>query len=291
MAAPVSLFAWLFLLPVLLLVGAADPSQPLAEEGDIEPFPGCRITRRTLTEPRPHVVYVVRLDPAAVRFSATGDNGEEPLETTLKTTRAFLEENRLDLAFNGSFYRSPGGVSPYADLCGAAVAGGQVVSQQEPGFPAVEIDGENRLKLLGQNFGISGRHVVVAGSSVLVEKGRRRIAENPSDPAHPRTALGTTADGTLLVVLVDGRQRGVSEGVTQVELADLLVAEGATLAINLDGGGSTTLVIRDKSGKGRVVNRPVGIFNQPGTERPVAFNLGVTAAPPEAEGATKPAGE
>ena len=82
-------------------------------------------------------------------------------------------------------------------------------------------------------------------------------------------------------------QPGRSEGMALKELADLLVEEGAKLAINLDGGGSTTLVTRDDAGGSRVLNVPVGIFDQPGTERPVAFSLGVRAAPPPA--ATQPA--
>jgi exopolysaccharide biosynthesis protein len=59
-----------------------------------------------------------------------------------------------------------------------------------------------------------------------------------------------------------------------MELAELLVQEGATLAINLDGGGSATLVAREAE-KGRVLNVPVGLLNQRGTERPVGFNIGV----------------
>jgi exopolysaccharide biosynthesis protein len=266
--------AWLLLLPAFVLTGGTSQRpEPLTTDGPFRPFPGCEITRKTLTQPRPNVVYVVRLDPSLVTFAATPDNGEAPLETTLQTTRAFLEASDLDLAFNGSFYRA-GRVSAFADLCGAAVAGGKVISSPEPGFHAVEIDQDNRLKLLGPNFGLEGRNVVVAGNLVLVENGRNRLKVDPKDPVHPRTALGATADGTLLVVLVDGRQAGVSEGLTQMELAELLVQEGATLAINLDGGGSATLVAREAK-KGRVLNVPVGLLNQRGTERPVGFNIGV----------------
>lgn len=287
MNSPARRFAWLLLLPAFLLAGGtSDGAEPLKRDGSFRPFPGCEITRKTVTQPRPNVIYIVRLDPAAITLTATRDNGEAPLETTLQTTRAFLEASDLDLAFNGSFYRA-GRVSAFADLCGAAAAEGQVISNPEPGFHAVEIDTDNRLKLLGPNSGVEGRHIVVAGNLVLVENGRNRLQVDPKDPLHPRTALGATADGTLLVILVDGRQAGISEGMTQMELADLLVEEGATLAINLDGGGSTTLVTRDEAGKGRVLNVPVGLLNQPGTERPVGFNIGIKARAPAA---SQPAG-
>jgi len=67
---------------------------------------------------------------------------------------------------------------------------------------------------------------------------------------NPRTAVGATADGRLLIVTVDGRQPGHSVGMSLRELAELFVRLGARSAINLDGGGSTTMVI-----DGTIVNR------------------------------------
>ena len=274
-------FGLVLLLPLL----GINRAQPLEQDGTITPFPGCEITRRTLAEPRPNVVYIVRLNPKLIEFIATPANGQAPQETTLQTTRAFLEEHKLDLAFNTAFFRlgKDGELPvPFADLAGAAVAEGEVVSQQENGYPALEIDKENRLRLLGPRWGIEGRHIVIAGSHVLVEAGRSRIPNRPGEALHPRTAIGAAEDGTLIVMIVDGRQPGRSEGVTLFELGDLMVAEGAVLAVNLDGGGSTTLVGRDEQGKGRVLNVPVGIADQPGSERPVGASLGVRAVPPAA---------
>jgi muramoyltetrapeptide carboxypeptidase len=68
---------------------------------------------------------------------------------------------------------------------------------------------------------------------------------------HPRTALGVRADGTLLLLTVDGREAGHSVGMSLPELSALLRELGAVDAINLDGGGSTTMVVG-----GRTVNRP-----------------------------------
>lgn len=67
---------------------------------------------------------------------------------------------------------------------------------------------------------------------------------------HPRTALGWRKDGTFLLVTVDGRQPGHSVGMTGAELGSLLKGLGAIEAVNLDGGGSTTMVV-----DGKVVNR------------------------------------
>lgn len=73
---------------------------------------------------------------------------------------------------------------------------------------------------------------------------------------HPRTAVGIGWGGRrLLLVTVDGRQLPFSDGMTLVELAELLRSLGATAAINLDGGGSTTMVVRAGNTQ-TLVNRP-----------------------------------
>ena len=75
----------------------------------------------------------------------------------------------------------------------------------------------------------------------------------------PRTAIGITADHKLLLVTVNGRQPNISVGMTLTELGNLLIELGAQQAMNLDGGGSTTMVIRNL-----VLNLP-----SDGKERPV----------------------
>ena len=101
---------------------------------------------------------------------------------------------------------------------------------------------------------------VVSGGPLLLWKGQR--LEEPETESisrvfylarHPRTAVGVRADGTLLFVTVDGRQPEESVGMSLPELTDLMLELGAVSAINLDGGGSTTMVI-----DGRVVNHPSG---------------------------------
>lgn len=94
----------------------------------------------------------------------------------------------------------------------------------------------------------------VGGTPVLVRDGTRWFGDDPTPfvrSRHPRTIAGWTPDGTVLLVTVDGRQPGYAEGMTLGEAADLMLTLGATQAINLDGGGSTTFVAG-----GAVVNRP-----------------------------------
>lgn len=63
---------------------------------------------------------------------------------------------------------------------------------------------------------------------------------------HPRTAVGKKADGTLLFVTITATEAGVRRGVTLSRLAELFLEWGATEALNLDGGNSSMLVIRDE---------------------------------------------
>jgi exopolysaccharide biosynthesis protein len=77
---------------------------------------------------------------------------------------------------------------------------------------------------------------------------------------HPRTLVGVASGGRrVLLIVIDGRQAGYSVGTTNRESARVALALGATEAVNLDGGGSTTMVVarrRANSTRFEVVNRP-----------------------------------
>ena len=74
---------------------------------------------------------------------------------------------------------------------------------------------------------------------------------------HPRAALGIS-EKSLVAVACDGRRSNVDGGLSMIELAEVMVELGAESAINLDGGGSTTLVHR-----GHLLNRPYSTLDQP----------------------------
>jgi exopolysaccharide biosynthesis protein len=112
---------------------------------------------------------------------------------------------------------------------------------------------------------------VIGGGPRLVRGGKPAAATDPgtygagfADARHPRTAIGVRADGRILLVTVDGRQPERSVGMTIAELTALLLELGAVDAVNMDGGGSTTMVVRD-----RVVNGPSDLSG----ERPVGDAL------------------
>jgi exopolysaccharide biosynthesis protein len=109
---------------------------------------------------------------------------------------------------------------------------------------------------------------VIGGGPQLIRNGRVEIANAaekilPSfvSDGHPRTGIAKLKSGQILLVTVDGRQPGESIGMSLTMLADLFLEFGAVEAINLDGGGSTTMVIRNK-----LVNKPSDATG----ERPVS---------------------
>jgi hypothetical protein len=133
--------------------------------------------------------------------------------------------------------------------------------------------------------------MAIGGLPMLVHEGRKRLTTDeeltPADipPANPRTAIGYRADGTTILLVVDGRQEA-SMGADVNELAEMMLGLGCVGAINLDGGGSTTMVARVAANPAiqppqptyRLVNTPIdrGI---PGTQRAVGSVVLVRSRP------------
>jgi exopolysaccharide biosynthesis protein len=99
---------------------------------------------------------------------------------------------------------------------------------------------------------------VTNGVPQLIKNGKIEItweeekaSKSFSETRHPRTAVAKLKDGKFLMVTVDGRQPGVSVGMSLQELAEYLLSLGAVDAMNLDGGGSTTMYL-----DGKVMNTP-----------------------------------
>jgi hypothetical protein len=138
----------------------------------------------------------------------------------------------------------------------------------------------------------------VSGNAMVLKNGEA-IAAEKSAVRHPRSAVGLSKDGkTLILVAIDGRQatlafdfgervepgeekyNGYSRGATYNELGTLMKSFGAANAVNLDGGGSTALVVKDsRTGVFSVANQPseLSTFKFPvRVERPVADVIGIS---------------
>jgi len=109
---------------------------------------------------------------------------------------------------------------------------------------------------------VGGGPRLVRAGKVSIEAEAEGFSQAFVTTAHPRTAVGFN-ERKLFLVTVDGRQPGYSVGMTLPQLAELMLSLGCREAMNLDGGGSTTCLVR-----GQVVNRP-----SDQRERPVANAL------------------
>jgi Tol biopolymer transport system component len=110
----------------------------------------------------------------------------------------------------------------------------------------------------------------VGGHPMLVRDGNvvAKACEGSLCNRNPRTAIGLTGGGRILLVVVDGRRKG-SAGVTLAKMGQIMRGLGARFALNLDGGGSSTMVIKGKvrnipsEGKERRVSSAVLVLNGP----------------------------
>lgn len=122
--------------------------------------------------------------------------------------------------------------------------------------------------------------MAVTGSAMLLKDGIIPVNFSYNITGrHPRTSIGSTKDGKqLILAAVDGRQSS-SLGMTQTEMAQLMLELGAYNALNLDGGGSTTMVSRTPGTNDlKVINKP-----SDGTERSISDAVGIfSIAPPAA---------
>jgi exopolysaccharide biosynthesis protein len=138
----------------------------------------------------------------------------------------------------------------------------------EPG-DAVSIDYQAR------TAGDQKIHAAVNGRQLLVVDGvAQKASQGNNVPPAPRTALGFSRDGKRMFLLTaDGRQSAFAEGLGLDELAEMMVELGAYTAVNLDGGGSTTIVAREPGATtAQLENRP-----SDGAERNVPNGLGLFA--------------
>ncbi len=98
---------------------------------------------------------------------------------------------------------------------------------------------------------VGGVPRLIRGGKVEVTWKEEKAAQSFAEMRHPRSAVAIMNDGKLLMVAVDGRQEGYSVGMTLKELVEFLLGIGAVDAMNLDGGGSTSMYL-----DGKIINRP-----------------------------------
>jgi hypothetical protein len=280
-----------FLILIGLCIGGYalyDRGRPVPVPLKQEPFEGVTYRRLVRVLPRPMIAHVLTVDTKAkgIQFLVTPPDaaGEQPLKA--RTTSQFLEEFGVQIAVNGDKFHpwwsnSPADYYPHVGdpvaPLGFSASEGEVYwigAVDDVGIePTLYINRRNALSFNNQPNRV---HSAISGDRMIVLKGET-VNDLDDEELEPRTALGINRNGRYLyIVVVDGRQPFYSQGATFVELAELMIEQGAFAAMSLDGGGSSTLVVEGENAKPTILNSPIDNYI-PGRERPVGNHLGIYA--------------
>jgi len=278
---------------IILIPGVFTGALLLYDRGRPAPIPMQRelsegVTYRRVIQftPRPMIAHIIVIDTKVNKFeflvTPPDSNGELPLNA--RTTSQFLEEFGLQLAINGDGFdpwwsNGPADYYPHVGEpvvpLGLTASGGKIytegVEEQLGTEPTLFISRRNTLSF---NRRPDKVFQAISGDRMLVLQGS--VAEDlDATELDPRTAIGLNKNGRYVyLVVVDGRQPFYSDGATFAQLARLMIDQGAYVAMSLDGGGSSTLVMEGENGEPVILNSPIDHYI-PGRERPVANHLGV----------------
>ncbi len=264
-------------------------------------FQGVTYERQVRNQPRPLIFHVVTVDltAAGIDFLVSPPRPTDPkFETSADTVPGFLRRRQVQVAVNGSYFfphyvRSPFLYYPHVgdgvSTMGVSISNGDRYSEAEEGWAALCIISNRDIRITERDCppetqqGIAG-DIQFIKDAQLYQDGLVILQGNDVH-LMPRTAIAIDQRATKLwVVVVDGRQKGYSEGITLTELGEFLIGLGADRAINLDGGGSSTLAVDDQ-GQPTLLNAPFQA-RVPMNLRPVANQLGLYAQPLEPHSAS-----
>jgi exopolysaccharide biosynthesis protein len=229
-------------------------------------FDGVKMITRTTSTPNVIHILVVDMTTPGVTLAST------PSAARKQRTSSYATSTGAAAAINGDLFS----YTTYGTTGLAAGAHAKWTDTKDTASSAnIAFGDSTRVEIhnAAENLAFNSTWMkgVVSGHPQLVTAGVK-LATNPSSPScpyrNPRTAVGLSQDAkTLWMVVVDGRS-SISAGMTCTELATLMKGLGAYQAVNLDGGGSTTMFLKG-----------TGIVNKPsdGSERVVANHLAVFA--------------
>lgn len=231
-----------------------------------------------------HLV-MIDLGSARVQPVLTPPCEATPDHFCAKTVSDFVKDHELQLAINASYFypfkedafwdfapRAGDKVKPV----GLAITDGVLINPGKSGVPSLCFH-ERHATMQKDGMCPAGTKNAIAGR-VLIEKANLKPNRKYAARTYPLNLVGLNQKGTVLFLLiVDGKQPFYSDGLLPNEGAELLFQYGAVRVLQLDGGGSTTLVMSD-NGTPRIMNAVIHT-RIPGRERRVANHLGFLLQP------------
>ena len=200
----------------------------------------------------PYRAYVMTIDPTkAYLYMGTASDSYEYIPSTKGNVMNHIEaavENGVNVVggVNGDYFNIYGDYSP----SGLAIKEGKVINISGRPFCGFTNDGRMVIGDSGSSVVCSELRTAVGGSHVIVKDGLPyNLAMNDEHgyTSHPRTLAGYKEDGTMILAVIDGRMPSTSNGASLAECARFMIELGAEAAINLDGGGSSTMIIKNGS--------------------------------------------
>ena len=208
-----------------------------------------------------YVGYVLEIpDPRRIQV-ATAANIQEKGDTTSNIAKM----NGAVAAINGGGFHDPNGTGTGRLPYGFILHDGEYIIGKDVGpSEAVDFIGFSKSgNLIAGNYDkteladMKVMEGITFGPPLIVD-GKKMITDGDGGwGVGPRTAIGQRKDGTVLFVVIDGRQPGYSIGATLRDVQDVLYEKGAYIAANLDGGSSSTLYLN-----GKVVNKPADLLGE-----------------------------
>lgn len=269
-----------------LLIAVAAQFSLRAEIFPQQPLPGIILSSETRTNPPEHL-FIAQVDLTNprlhLRVASGGPDPDGPgkWETTLLEPTRIADREKFDFVINGDFFTAKGvndgegtnshfAAHQWAWTAGVAVTDGKAWSAGTNARPSLVVHADHTVSIERLQHAEPDDWEVISGNVMLVHDGR--IVTHTNTVRHPRTVVGLDASAHKLTILVvDGRKPGIAAGMSYNELAAEMLRLGCTEALNLDGGGSSVMAVRDASGAMKILNEPTD-----GHERAVANVLGIT---------------
>lgn len=233
--------------------------EPLPDEAAVEDIEVVDVTGSTFKGK----MMIVR-DPARMQLATIPAFGEE---ANGKKVEDLVKDSGAVAGINAGGFADEGGVGTGGQPLGLIINGGQI-KNGGPGTSGTVIgfDGDNRLivgRMTGKEALAKNIRCAVSFGPALIVNGEPATVLGSGGGPNPRTAIGQRADGSVLLLVIDGRQPH-SIGASLGDLVDVMTEFGAVNAANLDGGSSSLLVYN-----GEILNVCASLYGS--RRQPAAF--------------------
>lgn len=193
-------------------------------------------------------------DPSKIKLAMA-----KTLSTGGQRLNVIAKDNKAVVAINASGFPDADGIGNAATPTGSVIANGKIVYSSpayKPNGGVIGFDKDNNLVLTKDSISkaltkYNLRDAVEFGPFLIVNGTPSFIKGNGGWGIAPRTVIGQRKDGIILLLIIDGRQPGYSNGTDMVELTQIMINYKAINAANLDGGASSGLIINNK-----IANKP-----------------------------------